>query len=56
MQNKEAMCLTEEQTEYVYKAIEEGNMINTKTRTCETSQTQDDNPYNKVVLNKVLKR
>ena len=49
------MCLTEEQTKYVYKAIEEGNMINTKTMTCETAQTQDDNLYKKVVLNKVFK-
>ena len=49
------MCLTEEQTKYVYKAVEEGNMINTNTMTCETAQTQDDNPYKKVVLNKVFK-
>ena len=49
------MCLTEEETDYVYKAIEEGKMINTKTMTCESAQTQDDNPYNKVVLNKVFK-
>ena len=40
IQNKEAMCLTEKQTNYVYKAIEEGNMINTKTMTCETTQIQ----------------
>ena len=50
------MCLTERQTDYVYKAVEEGNMINTKTMTCETTQIQDDNLYKKVVLNKVLKR
>ena len=49
------MCLTERQADHVYKAIEEGNMINTKTMTCETTQTQDDNPYKKVVLNKVFK-
>ena len=55
IQNKEAMCLTERQADHVYKAIEEGNMINTKTVTCETAQTQDDNPYKKVVLNKVFK-
>ena len=60
IQNKEAMCLTERQTEHVYKAIEEGNMINTKTvtcesDTCETAQIQDDNPYKKVVLNRVFK-
>ena len=36
IQNKEAMCLTERQTDHVYKAIEEGNMINTKTVTCES--------------------
>ena len=30
-------------------------MINTKTMTCETAQIQDDNPYKKVVLNKVFK-
>ena len=50
VQNKEAMCLTEEQTDHVYKAVEEGNMINTKTVTCESmtcemNQCQDDNPY-----------
>ena len=28
IQNKEAMCLTERQADYVYRAIEEGNMIN----------------------------
>ena len=49
------MCLTERQTDHVYKGIEEGNMINTKTMTCETAQIQDDNPYKKVVLNKVFK-
>ena len=31
IQNKEAMCLTERQADHVYKAIEKGNMINTKT-------------------------
>ena len=60
VQNKEAMCLTERETDHIYKAIEEGNMINTKTMTCEsmtceTAQIQDDNPYKKVVLNKVFK-
>ena len=40
------MCLAEKHTKHVYKAIEEGNMINTKTMTCETAQTQDDNPAN----------
>ena len=54
------MCLTERQTDHVYKAVEEGNMINTKTimcesMTCETNQCQDDNPYKRVVLNNVSK-
>ena len=30
MQNKESLCLTERQADHVYKAIEKGNMINTK--------------------------
>ena len=53
--NKETMCLTERQTDYVYKAIEEGNIINAKTMMCETMQNQGDNPYNKVVSNKVFR-
>ena len=58
IQNKEAICLTERQTDHVYKAIEESNMINTKTITCksmrcEANQCQDDNPYKRVVLNNV---
>ena len=36
MQNKETMCLDENQTDYVYKAVEKGNIINAKTTTCET--------------------
>ena len=37
------------------RLVEEGNMINTKTVTCESSQALDDNPYKKVVLNNVFK-
>ena len=55
VQNKEAMCLTERQTDHVYKAVEEGNVINTKTVTYEMNQGQDDNPYKRVVLNNVYK-
>ena len=33
IQNKETMHLTEKQMDYVYKAVEEGNIINTKTIT-----------------------
>ena len=44
----------ERQADHVYKVIEKGDMINTKTMTCETAQIQDDNPYKKVVLNHVF--
>ena len=37
IQDIEAMCLTEKQTDHVYKTVEEGNMINTKNVTCESS-------------------
>ena len=52
--------MTEKQTDHVYKAIEEGNMIKTKTVTCESmtcemNQCQNDNPYKRVVLNNVYK-
>ena len=49
------MCLTEEQTDYVYKAVEEGNIVKTKPMTYETMQNQDDNQYKKVILNKVFR-
>ena len=49
------MCLTERQADHVYKVVEKGDMINSKTMTCETAQIQDDNPYKKVVLNNVFK-
>ena len=54
IKNKEAMCLTERQADHVYKVIERGDIINTKTMTCEIAKIQDDNPYKKVVLNKVF--
>ena len=55
MQNKEAMCLTERQTDHVFKAVEKGDMIKIKTVTCQMNQDQDDNPYKRVVLNNVYK-
>ena len=55
IKNKEVMCLTERQVDHVYKVVKRGDMINTKTMTCEIAQIQDDNPYKKVVLNKVFK-
>ena len=53
--NKESLHLTERQADYVYEAMEKGNMINTKTMTSEMTQNQDDNPYKKVVLNNIYK-
>ena len=53
--NKESLCLTERQADHVYKAMEKGNMINTKTMTSEMTQNQDDNPYKRVVLNNIYK-
>ena len=50
------MRLTERQTNYVYKTVEKGNIINTKTMTCETVQNHDGNLYKKVVLNKVFRK
>ena len=57
VQNKEAICLTETQTDHVYKAIEEGSMIKTKTITCVSmsNQCQSNNPYKRVVLNNVYR-
>ena len=55
VQNKEDICLTERQADHVYKAMEKGNMINTKTMTSKMTQDQDDNPYKRVVLNNVYK-
>ena len=52
MQNKDAICLKERQTDHVYKAVVEGNLINTKTVTCEsmiceTNQCQKRQPIQK---------
>ena len=56
VQNKDDICLTERQADYVYKAMEKGNMIHTKTITSEMAQNQEDNLYKRVVLNNVYKR
>ena len=55
VQDKESLCLTERQADHVCKAVEQGNMINTKTMTNEMTQDQGDNPYKSVVLNNVYK-
>ena len=55
MQNKDDICLTERQAEHVYKAMENGSIINTKTMISEMTQDQGNNPYKRVVLNNVYK-
>ena len=40
VQDKESLCLTERQAEHVYKAMEKGNMINTKNMTNKMTQDQ----------------
>ena len=55
VQNKDDICLTERQADYVYETVKKGNMINTKAMTNEMTQDQSDNPYRRVVLNKVYK-
>ena len=62
IQNSDAICLTEDQTRYVYKKVEQGNSINTETMKQEIEQEklaeietdkEHDNPYSKLILNKV---
>ena len=60
IQNKDAICLTENEANYVYKKVEQGNFINTETMKQEIElmklteiDTKDDNPYKRVTLNKV---
>ena len=53
--NKDDICLTERQADYVYETVKKGNMINTQTMTSEMTQDQGDNPYKRVVLNNLYK-
>ena len=55
VQNKDDICLTERQADYVYETMKKGNMLNTQTMTSEMTQDQGDNPYKRVVLNNVYK-
>ena len=55
IRDKESLCLTERQAEHVYKAMEKGNMINTKDMINKMTHDQGDNPYKRVVLNNVYK-
>ena len=57
--NREDMWLTEKQTNHVYKKVEEGGIINVNMLKKELEQDldrEDDNPYKRVVLNKVYKQ
>ena len=58
IKNREAICLTEKQANHVYEKVEEGGIINVDTLKKELEQDldrEDDNPYKKVILNKVYK-
>ena len=53
-----AMCLSKKQANYVYKKVEEGEIIYVNILKQELEQDldrKDDNPYKKVVLNKVYR-
>ena len=52
------MCLSEKQANYVYKKVEESGNINVNTLKKELEQDfnrEDDNPYKRVLLNKVYR-
>ena len=56
--NREAMCLSEKQANYVYKKVEEDEIINVNTLKQDLEQEldrEDDNPYERVVLNNVYR-
>ena len=61
---KDTVCLTEDQTRYIYKKVEQGGDLNTETMKQEIEQEQmtemrpngeNENLYQKVVLNNVYK-
>ena len=59
IKNGEAICLTEQQANHVYKKVEEGGIVNANTLQQELEQgidREDDNPYKRVILNKVYKQ
>ena len=61
IKNKDVICLTEDQTRYLHKKVEQGSSLNTETetrnRTRKISRSknkenkENENPYQKVVLN-----
>ena len=61
---KDAICLTEDQTKYIYKKVEQGRDLNTETMKQEMEEEkvteiilngENENPYQKVVLNNEYK-
>ena len=58
IKNKEAMCLSRKQANYIYKKVEAGKVITVNTMKHEMEQDldrEDNNPYKRVILNKVYK-
>ena len=58
IKNREAMCLSEKQANYVYKKEEESEVINANTMKNKLEQDldrEDNNPCKRVILNKVYK-
>ena len=58
IKNREATCLSEKQVDYIYKNVEEGKSINVNILKQELEQDLDkenNNPYKRVVLNKVYR-
>ena len=61
VKDKDAVCLTEDQTRYVYKKVDQGNILNIETMKQEIEQEklaktetdkENENSYQKIVLNK----
>ena len=59
IKNREAICLTKKQANHIYKKVEEGKPVTMNTAPQGLDQgidREDDNPYTRVILNKVYKQ
>ena len=59
IKNRETMHLTKQQANHVYKKVEEGGIVNVNTlqQILEWGiDRENDNPYKKVILNKVFRQ
>ena len=59
IKNREAICLTKKQANHIYKKVEEGKSVTVNTAPQGSDQgidREDDNPYKRVILNKVYKQ